>query len=159
MLIGVILDVDGTLVDSNDAHASAWVEAFAGFGIDVPFARVRRTICMGGDKLIPALTTLDADDPKAERIVERRREIFLSRHLPHVQPFPGAHALLERMRGEGLELAVASSAHPDELRHLLDIVGARELIASKTSSEDAPRSKPDPDIVRAALARRIAHRA
>jgi HAD superfamily hydrolase (TIGR01509 family) len=147
----VILDVDGTLVDSNDAHARAWVEAFAEDGFEVPYDTVRRMIGMGGDKLIPGAIGLPAEDPRAERIAERRGEIFRSRHLPTVRPFPRVRELLGHMREQGLELAVASSAKEDELRPLLRLAGAEDLLEATASGSDAGRSKPDPDIVTAAL--------
>ena len=85
---GVILDVDGTLVDSNDAHARAWVEALHEGGFDVPFERVRPFIGMGGDKLLPAVTGLTEEDPRAKRIGERRGEIFKARFLPSLRAVP-----------------------------------------------------------------------
>src|SRR5436305_3865330 len=148
---GVILDVDGTLVDSNDAHAKAWVEAFAEHGVRVPFDQVRRLIGMGGDKLMPKVSGIQADSPQGQQISKRRGEIFLSQYLPHLRPCPGARELLHHMRDEGLKLVVASSAKKGELKPLLKICGADEVIEDKTSSDDADRSKPDPDIVHAAL--------
>lgn len=147
----VILDVDGTLVDSNDAHARAWVDALAEHGHRVAFADVRRLIGMGGDKLLPKVTGLSDESPEGRRISERRSAIFIERYLPALRPTPGARALLERMRRDGLTLVVASSAKADELGPLLEIAGAKHLIEETTSSDDAERSKPDPDIVRAAL--------
>ena len=150
---GAILDVDGTLVDSNDAHARAWVESFREHGFDVPYQKVRPLIGMGGDNLLPEAIGLEKDDPKGEAIAKRRGEIFKSRYLKTIQPFPGTRDLLKRMRDEGLELAVASSAQEDELKPLLEIAGAADLIDSKTSADDAESSKPDPDIIHAALKR------
>ncbi len=148
---GVLLDVDGTLVDSNDAHARAWVEALAEQGLNVPFEKVRRLIGMGGDKLLPRVTGLTEDSAEGKRIAERRREIFLSRYVPSLRPTPGAPELVRHLRARGLRLAVASSAKKDELGALLRVCGAEGLIKGETSSDDADRSKPDPDIVHAAL--------
>jgi HAD superfamily hydrolase (TIGR01509 family) len=150
-LRGVLLDVDGTLVDSNDAHAHAWVEALAEHGIQVPFAEVRKRIGTGGDKLLPAVSGIQEDGPKGKQISKRRQENFKTRHLPTLRPFPGTKPLLKRMRDDGLKLVVASSAKKEELEALLKLCGADELIEEKTSSDDAERSKPDPDIVVAAL--------
>jgi phosphoglycolate phosphatase-like HAD superfamily hydrolase len=150
---GVILDVDGTLVDSNDAHARAWVEALREGGFDVPFARVRPLIGMGGDKLLPEVTGLPEEDPRAEQIGQRRGEIFKARHLPSIRAFPRTRELLVRMREAGLKLAVASSAQPDELQALLRIAGADDLIEGASSAGEAQSSKPDPDVVHAALGR------
>jgi HAD superfamily hydrolase (TIGR01509 family) len=147
----VLFDVDGTLVDSNDAHAHAWVEAFAEGGIIVPFSRVRRAIGMGGDKLMPEVAGIDAESPQGERISTRRGEIFKTRHLPHVKAFPRAEELVAAIVARGLTAVAASSAKEDELRALLKIANAESLLAAATSSDDAERSKPDPDIIQAAL--------
>jgi HAD superfamily hydrolase (TIGR01509 family) len=150
---GVILDVDGTLVDSNDAHAKAWVEALEDGGFDVPFERVRPLIGMGGDKLLPEVTGLPGKHPRSERIGRRRGEIFKARYLPALRPFPKTRELLLRMRDEGLTLAVASSAEPEELEALLTIAGAKDLVRGASSADDVESSKPDPDVVHAALGR------
>jgi phosphoglycolate phosphatase-like HAD superfamily hydrolase len=149
----VILDVDGTLVDSNDAHAHAWVEAFGDEGIAVPFEKVRRAIGMGGDKLMPLVAGISEDSKKGQRIGSRRSEIFRTTYLPSIRPFPRVRELLEHFVNDDLRLAVASSAKEDELRPLLEIAGAAGLIAAQTSSDDAERSKPDPDILHEALER------
>lgn len=148
---GVILDVDGTLVDSNDAHAHAWVDALAEQDIHVPFEKVRPLIGMGGDKLLPEITGIKEETPKGKKISERRAEIFKSKYLPTVKAFPGVRQLLEHIRDSGVKVVVASSAKEDELKPLLKIAGADDLIEEKTSSDDAENSKPDPDIVQAAL--------
>ena len=148
---GVILDVDGTLVDSNDAHARAWVEALAQAGIPVEYEKVRRLIGMGGDKLMPEAAGLEEDSPAGKKIGEARSEIFKTKYLYRLKPFPRVEELLARMKDEGLRLVVASSAKEDELKALLKIAGATQFIEEKTSSSDADNSKPDPDIVQAAL--------
>lgn len=149
---GVILDVDGTLVDSNDAHAWAWRLALLEAGFNVPFERIRPLIGKGGDKLLPEVSGLSEDTPEGERVSKRRGEIFQRDYLPRVAAFPRTRELLQRMRGDGLKLVVASSAKEDELRPLLEIAGAADLIEHATSTDDAEESKPDPDIVKAALA-------
>jgi HAD superfamily hydrolase (TIGR01509 family) len=150
---GVLLDVDGTLVDSNDAHASAWVEALAENGFAVPFEKVRRLIGMGGDKLLPAVAGVEEDSPKGKAISRRRGDLFREKYLPHLNAMPGARSLVQRLRGAGLKLAVASSAKEDELGGLLKAAGVDDLVGERTSSDDADRSKPDPDIIHAALTR------
>ena len=147
----VLLDIDGTLIDSNDGHARAWVGALRAHGYVVPFERVRPLIGMGGDKLTPALTGLDPKSGEAERISETRSELFLEQELPTLQPTRGARPLLEHMLGLGLELVVATSAKEDEVRSLLERAGVSDLIQLASSADDAERSKPDPDIVQAAL--------
>jgi HAD superfamily hydrolase (TIGR01509 family) len=150
-LQGVLLDIDGTLVDSNDAHANAWVRVLSEYGFDVPFEKVRRLIGKGGDKLLPEATGLDADSRKGKAISQRRGELFQQEYLPHLRAFPGATDLLARLKNAGLRLVVASSAKSDELHGLLRVCQADDFIEARTSSDDASRSKPDPDIVEAAL--------
>jgi len=147
----VIFDVDGTLVDSNDQHARAWVEALAEYGYKVAFEQVRPLIGMGGDKVLPILTGLSADEPKAKKIGERRDAIFADKYLPQVRPLPGARDLLLGLKSDGLKLAVASSSAKDLLKRLLNIVGAPDVFEKRASGDDAEDSKPDPDIVHAAL--------
>src|SRR3712207_3631670 len=120
---GVILDVDGTLVDSNDAHARAWAGALAEQGSDVPFEDVRRMIGMGGDKIIPLVSGREEETPEGKTISDRRAEIFKRRYLPGLRPTPSAKDLLGRMRADGLRLVVASSAKADELGPLLKVCG------------------------------------
>jgi HAD superfamily hydrolase (TIGR01509 family) len=121
--------------------------------VTVEFATVRRLIGKGGDKLLPEVSGIDAESPKGRAISDRRGEIFRTEYLPELRPFPGAKELLARMKREGLQLAVASSAKKDELKDLLRVCGANEFIEASTSSDDAEHSKPDPDIVHAALDR------
>ena len=149
----VILDVDGTLIDSNDAHAHAWMAALREYGFDVPFERIRKLIGMGGDHLLPEVTGLDAESDIGSRIDQRRGAIFKTQYLPVLQPFPQVRPLMERFRAQGMKLVVASSAKEEELEPLLKIAGIDDLIEQQTSSDDAEQSKPSPDIVAAALER------
>ena len=148
-----ILDVDGTLIDTNDAHAHAWVDVCNEFGYPVAFGHVRDLIGMGGDRVLPALTGLSEESETGAEMKTRRGRIFRERYLPSCRPFPGARELLERMRGDGLRLVVATSASDDDLAALLKAAGVDDLIEAKASSADAEASKPAPDIVEAALAR------
>jgi HAD superfamily hydrolase (TIGR01549 family) len=150
-IYGVILDVDGTLVDSNDAHTRAWIEALAEDGVQVEYEKVRRLIGMGGDKLLPEASGIEKDSEQGERIGQRRRKIFTKRYLPYLKPFPRTRDLLLRMREAGLKLVIASSAQAEELEQLLKIAGADDLVEATTSSSDAEQSKPDPDIIEAAV--------
>jgi HAD superfamily hydrolase (TIGR01509 family) len=153
-LRGALLDVDGTLVLSVDAHARAWSEALAEAGYAVPPERVRPLIGMGGDRVLPRLVPElnDREDP-GRSVAERRREIFLERHARRLQAAPGSRELLERMKLDGLRLVAATSAKPDELAALLKAAGAEDLIEGATTADDAESSKPAPDIVEAALER------
>lgn len=150
-LRAVILDVDGTLIDSNDAHAQAWVDACREIGRPVEFAEARRLIGMGGDKVMPRLTGLTEDSPEGKRLRELRGEIFRRDYLPRVGRFPCTLELLERFRTAGLILAVATSASREDMKALLEQGGIAHLIDERTNSDDAEESKPDPDIVQAAL--------
>jgi HAD superfamily hydrolase (TIGR01509 family) len=149
----VLLDVDGTLVDSNDAHAKAWVDAFAQSHVEVPFAQIRRLIGMGGDKLMPSVSDFTEDTPEGKRISQRRGELFLSKYLTEVQPFRDADRLVEALADRGFTVVAASSAKKDELRPLLQRARVQQLLDHETSSDDADESKPDPDIIQAALTR------
>jgi HAD superfamily hydrolase (TIGR01509 family) len=153
MARGVILDVDGTLLDSNDAHARAWVVALAEHGHRVPFERVRPMIGMGGDKVLPELVGIEEDSPEGRSISTRRGEIFRTRYLPTLRAFPRVRELVARLEQRGDRVVVASSASEEDLGALLDRVGLRRLVDGATSKDDADRSKPDPDVVRAALGR------
>lgn len=148
---GVIWDIDGTLINSNDAHARSWVEALAEEDVHVDFAEVRPLIGMGGDKLLPRLVGAEDDSPLGRRVSKRRAELFRERYLPTLKPFPKTRELLLRVRDKGLAQAVATSAKREELAAFLDVARVRDLIEEATSSSDAERSKPDPDIVHAAL--------
>lgn len=152
---GVVFDIDGTLVDSNDAHAHAWVEAMAEQGYHVSFETIRPLIGMGGDKVLPQMLGIAKDSEEGKQISQRRKEIFKQRYLPHIKAFPGAIELLKRMHEQGLKLIIASSAEPDELQGLLQAIGphAAELFALQTSAQDVKHSKPDPDVVSVAVQR------
>jgi HAD superfamily hydrolase (TIGR01509 family) len=149
----ILFDIDGTLVDSNDAHAQAWVTAFNEAGIEVDSVKVRRSIGMGGDKLMPAVSGIEEESPPGRRISRRRRDIFKAEHLPHLRPFADAQRLVATLRDRGFTLVAASSAKRDELTALLQIAGADRLLDESTSSDDADESKPEPDIIHAALKR------
>lgn len=153
-LQGVILDVDGTLVLSNDAHAQAWVDAFAAFGYDVSFEKVRPLIGMGGDHVIPRMVPgLTKEDGDGKAISERRKELILNHYGSTLDPTKGARALISKMQQLGLQLIIASSATSEELKVLLKAAQVDDLLedVDATTSSDAEASKPAPDIVEAAL--------
>jgi HAD superfamily hydrolase (TIGR01549 family) len=146
----VLLGIDGTLVDSNDAHARAWVGSLAEHGYVVQFEDVRRLIGKGGDKLMPELTGLDPESDQATAMSALRAELF-ARELPSLRPTRGARDLLVALRDRGLQLVVATSAMEEEVTVLLQQAGVADLIEAASSSDDAEASKPDPDIIQAAL--------
>jgi HAD superfamily hydrolase (TIGR01509 family) len=151
LLKGVIFDVDGTLVDSNDAHAQSWVDTFREAGYDVPFEKVRPLIGMGGDKLLPKTIGISRDSDEGKKLSERRGKIFHSNYLPDLRPLPGARELVLRVKRDGLKAIVATSAKDDELKGLLKAAHVDDLMEEKATASDAKRSKPDPDIVQAAI--------
>jgi phosphoglycolate phosphatase-like HAD superfamily hydrolase len=152
-ILAVLLDVDGTLLDSNDAHARAWVEALREHKVFASTERIRWLIGMGGDKILPQVAQVEADSELGQRISARRRELFLRHHLADCRPFRGTRALIERIQDDGRRCLIASSAQQEELGPLLKQAGIADLIGSAHSPADQVESKPDPDIVCAALAR------
>jgi HAD superfamily hydrolase (TIGR01509 family) len=128
-----------------------WAEALGEHGYTVGYEQVRRLIGMGGDNLLPEVANLEKDQEPGKTISQRRGQIFKEHYLSSLKALPGSRALVERMHRDGLTLVVASSAKQDELEPLLEIAAAHDLLPEKTSSDDAPRSKPDPDIIQAAL--------
>jgi HAD superfamily hydrolase (TIGR01509 family) len=151
VLRGVIFDIDGTLVASNDAHARSWVDALSDAGFDVPLDVIWPMIGMGGDKLLPAAIGIDADTDAGKAISRHRWEIFKKDYLPRIEPTPGARELVQRLTDDGFRLVVATSASSNELGLLLEAAGVSDLLRTATSSSDAAHSKPDPDIVQAAV--------
>ncbi len=148
----IILDVDGTLVLSNNAHARAWEEALHEYGFAIPYEKIRPLIGMGGDKLLPALDPrLTEDDPLAKAISERRSSLFLKKCVPVLKPTRGARDLLLELHDRGIRRVVATSANAEELGALLAAAGVNDLIEGSASKNDAAESKPAPDIVAAAL--------
>ena len=150
-LRGLLLDLDGTFLDSNDAHALSWVDAFEEAGVKVELEKVRKLIGMGGDKLIYEVAGMRDDTPEGEAISARRAIIFAKTYLPDLRPFPGGRALLQRALERGLKLVVATSATGGELEKLLRAAQIDDLIEKAATSSDAKRSKPDPDIIDAAI--------
>ena len=153
MVKAVIFDIDGTLIDSVDLHAAAWREALRHFGHDLPQERIREQIGKGGDLLMAALLPEDEVRRRGKEIEEYRLELFKREYLPQVKPFPMVRELFERIEAGGLRIALASSAKKEELERYKEIAGIADLLEAETSSDDAERSKPHPDIFEAALAR------
>lgn len=148
---GLLLDVDGTLVDSNDAHAHAWMDALSDFGIKPSYQDVRERIGMGGDNLLPLVAKISNKSQQGKAIDSLRRTIFHDRYLKTIKPFPFAQQLLECLNKLGYKLVVASSASEDDLFAILRQTGLYHLIDDYTSSGDAEFSKPDPDILEIAM--------
>jgi HAD superfamily hydrolase (TIGR01509 family) len=146
---GVILDVDGTLLDSNDAHASSWVDALAEHGFKRGVHEVRRLIGMGGDQLLGLLGVFEHHDD----ISARKKQLFAERFLPTLRPMRGARELVAELARRGFARVVATSASKDELAALLRAAHVDDLIEDASSKSDVTHSKPDPDVVQAAIRR------
>ncbi len=149
----VILDVDGTLIDSVNLHAKAWQDALREFGHEVALDDLRRQIGKGGDQLLPLFLPKDELDAVGKAVDERRSHIFKERYLHDVQPFPMVRELLQRMQADGLRIALASSAKTDELAAYKKAARIDDMQLAETSTDDADKSKPNPDIFEAALQR------
>ena len=147
----VIFDIDGTLLDSVDLHARAWVEAFAHFGVETDQGHVRSQIGKGGDELMPVFLPQERIEREGKTIEAFRSDLFKQKFLPEVRPFPGVRALFERIRADGLTIALASSGKRPEVERYTEILKIGDLVDVATSSDDAERSKPHPDIFQAAL--------
>ena len=153
---GVLLDIDGTLVLSNDAHAQAWVEAFAEYGYEIKFEDVRPLIGMGGDQLIPQiLPELSGKEGVGKKAADRRKELIIEKFSAKLAPAPGSRELVQRLKQEGFKLVVASSASSEELSSLLKAAEVEDLLREepKTTSSDAEATKPEPDLVQVALSK------
>ncbi|WP_207919282.1 HAD family hydrolase [Methylobacterium segetis] len=147
----VIFDIDGTLLDSVDLHARAWVEAFRHFGVETEEAAVRRQIGKGGDQLMPVFLSEAQIAREGETIEAYRSDLFKRAYLSKVRPVPGVRALLERIRADGRRVALASSGKKSEVERYTEILGIGDLVDVATSADDADRSKPHPDIFAAVL--------
>ena len=151
MIRAVIFDVDGTLVNSVDLHAEAWREAFLKFGKDIEFQAIRSQIGKGGDQLLPVFWTKEELEKIEEPLTKYRSELFKSKYLPRVTGFPGVRELFEKLLNDGRKVALASSAKGDELQSYKKIARIDDLVKTETSTDDAEKSKPHPDIFEAAL--------
>jgi HAD superfamily hydrolase (TIGR01509 family) len=152
MIKAVIFDIDGTLIDTVDLHAAAWVEALRHFGFEVAYQDMRAQIGKGGDQILHGLLPPDAVEQKGEEIKDFRSDLFKREYLAKAKPFPGVRDLFERIRASGQKAVLASSGNADEVERYKSIAGIADLIDAATSSDDAERSKPFPDIFEAALA-------
>jgi HAD superfamily hydrolase (TIGR01509 family) len=148
----VVLDVDGTLVDSNFQHALTWHRAFARHGRAIPAWRTHRAIGMGGDQLVPALAGEDWAAEHGDAVAETESALF-GELIGNVAPLPGARAFLETLKERGHAVVLGSSSKQSDLDVFLDLLDARRLVDGWTVSDDVERTKPDPDIVHAALAK------
>ena len=147
----ILFDIDGTLVDSNDAHVEAWHRAFAAEGYVFSRTEIHSQIGKGGDNLIPSLLP-DVSEDVQERLAAAEGEIYKRDYMPSIEAFHGGTEVLRKLAGRGHTLVLASSASRAEVDFYVDLLDADGLITGTTSRDDVPHSKPCPDIFAAALA-------
>jgi HAD superfamily hydrolase (TIGR01509 family) len=147
-----ILDIDGTLVDTNYHHAVAWFRAFRQQGIVLPLWRIHRHIGMGGDQLVGALTDERVEQKCGDEIRAAEKTLYMEL-IHEVEPMTGSRDLIEELHRRGHTVVLASSAKADEVDHYLDLLDARGLADGWTTSADVEQTKPEPDLIRAALDR------
>lgn len=147
----VLFDVDGTLLDSNDAHAHSWLDALRGHGKDVPFDLVRSKIGMGGDKLLMEVAGIDHESLEGRLLNERRTAVLKAFYLPDLGPLPGARSLVQRLKSRGLQCIAVTSSGREDLADLLRAAAVADILTDAVTADDAERSKPSPDLVQAAL--------
>jgi HAD superfamily hydrolase (TIGR01509 family) len=145
-----ILDIDGTLVDTNYHHAIAWFRAFRDQGLILPIWRIHRHIGMGGDQLVPALAGEEFADLHGDDVRESEQDIY-GELIDDVEPMDGAGELILRLSESERQVVLASSAKEEEVDHYLELLDVRETVDAWTTSADVEATKPEPDLVNAAL--------
>jgi HAD superfamily hydrolase (TIGR01549 family) len=146
----LILDIDGTLVDTNYHHAIAWQRAFRAHGHQVPAWKIHRHVGMGGDQFVPAVLGEEVDEDRGEALREGHGKAYMEM-IEEVEALPGARELLEEVDEEGLSVVLASSAKQEEVDHYLDLLDARDRVAGWTTSADVEQTKPEPELLEAAM--------
>jgi HAD superfamily hydrolase (TIGR01509 family) len=146
----LILDIDGTLVDTNYHHALAWYRAFRQRGVVLPIWRIHRAIGMGGDQLVAALAGREVEEEQGEQIRAAEKPLYMAM-IEEVEPFEGAKEMIRALRRDGRTVVLASSAKEDEVDHYIELLEGRELVDAWTTSADVEATKPDPDLVETAL--------
>jgi len=152
-LTAAIFDIDGTLTDSVDIHALAWQEALSHFKHDLPYERVRSQIGKGGDQLLKALLSPEDLTKQGEELDQYRGELFKRKYMRLINPLSMVPQLFQRIRQDDLRIVLASSAKEDEVEFYTNLLGISEFLETSTSSDDAEKSKPHPDIFAAAMDR------
>jgi HAD superfamily hydrolase (TIGR01549 family) len=148
---GVIFDLDGTLVDSNELHVLAWHDTFRHFHKDIPLERLRKQIGKGGDQYLPEFLNEAEMREFGEEADKYRGQVFKKNYLPHVKPFPKVRELFERLRADGKKIALASSGKETEVKHYAKLLRIERLFDSTTTVDQVAQSKPKADVFIAAL--------
>ena len=158
VLRAVLIDIDGTLIDSNEGHARAWADVLRNHGwADITWQQILPLVGMGGDKLLPEITGVAIESPRGKALAKERTDRFLVYYAPSIRAFPRVVEFFETLRDRGLMRVIATSAGAEELDELLGLAGVADLVSRETTSDDAESSKPDPDIIYAALAKSGVH--
>lgn len=150
-LQGILFDIDGTLVDSNEIHVRCWLEAFEKFGKTFEYDVIRHQIGKGGDLLVPDLLNAREMRRFGEDLKEYRGELFKKKYMKTVKPFPRIEETMRSIHARGIRFALASSSNPDEVEYYTDLLGVEDIVEATTSKGDAEFSKPSPEIFEAAL--------
>ena len=148
--IAAILDIDGTLVDTNYQHAVAWYRAFRSYDVIVPVWRIHRHVGMGGDQLVAALTDDATEDKLGDDIRAAEKKLY-AELIDEVSPMEGAAQLIADLKERGRTVILASSAKEEEVDHYLDLLDVRDAVDGWTTSADVEATKPEPDLVTAAV--------
>ena len=151
MVEAVLCDIDGTLVQSNWLHAEAWQVAFAGMDIELELEEIRRQIGKGGDELVPVFVPWWKREHVQEPLEAYRKFVFQQDYKQRVEPLPGAHEFLARVKAAGIKVALSSSASTEDLKFYRTLLKADDLVDESTSADDAKKSKPHSDIFDATL--------
>lgn len=152
MAAAAILDVDGTLVDTNYHHTLSWYRAFAEHDVFPTAWRIHRRIGTGGDQLIEALAGAEVEAAHGDSIRDAQKRAY-GAMLDQVRAFDGARELIAELKDRGHAVVLASSAHGDDVEHYIDLLEAREIVDAWTTSADVEQTKPEPDLVGAAIAK------
>ncbi len=153
MIKAIIFDLDGTLVDSVDYHTEAWVKAFQEYGYDFPYDRLRQQIGKGSEYIIGELLSTEEAEKLESDIAGYRKQYYQENLLAKVQPFPQVKQLFKTIKADNLKIVLASSARTETIKHYLKLLEIGDLIDGATSTDDVAKSKPEPDIFLAALAK------
>ena len=151
MLKAVIFDIDGTLVDSVEAHARAWQQTFEKYGKRVPLEDVRKEIGKGSDQMLPDFFSAEQLERFGKEMDEFKSTLFKREYLGHIRPFPRVRELLLRIHADGCKIALASSGSRDDMDHYKRLMNVEDLVEEGSSGDDVERSKPHPDIFADAL--------
>ena len=151
MIKAIIFDLDGTLIDSVDLHAQAWVQAFQNYGYDFSFDKLRLQIGKGGSYIISDLLSPSEAKKLESDIIKYRKQYYQNNLLEKVKPFPKVKELFEIIKADAIKIALASAARTETITYYKKLIGIQDLIDAETSTDDVENSKPEPDIFASAL--------